>query len=53
MSTMTITIERTPRPLKVEGATITVEELSIRLPFGRKSVDLDDLCASGNYRVNI
>jgi hypothetical protein len=51
MSTMTITIERTPRPLKVEGSTITVEELSIRLPFGRKSVGLDDLCASGNYRV--
>lgn len=51
MSTMTITIERTPRTLKVKGSPITVEELSIRLPFGRKSVNIDELCATGNYRV--
>jgi hypothetical protein len=51
MSTMTITIERTPRTVDFGGSPITVEELSIRLPFGRKSVNLNDLCASGNYRV--
>ena len=40
MSTMTITIERTPRTLQFAGQSLQVEELSIRLPFARKPADL-------------
>lgn len=43
MSTMTITIERTPRTLQFAGQSLQVEELSIRLPFARKPADLGEL----------
>ena len=42
MSTMTITIERTPRTLQFGDTTLQVEELSVRLPFARKPADLSD-----------
>ena len=50
---MTITIERTPRTFTVDGNDIQVEELGIRLPFARKPVDLNDMCAAGDYLVYI
>ena len=43
MSTMTITIERTPRTLQFGDTTLQVEELSVRLPFARKPADLSEL----------
>jgi len=43
MSTMTITIERTPRTLQFGDTTLQVEELSVRLPFARKPADLDEV----------
>ena len=36
MTTMTLTIERTPRTLSIGGNAVDVEELDIRLPFTRK-----------------
>ena len=48
MTTMTITIERTPQTFTVEGKAIQVEALSLRLPFARKPTDLRDMCASGD-----
>ena len=42
-STMTITIERTPRTVNLEGIAIQVEELSVRLPFARKPADLSEV----------
>ncbi len=53
MKTMTLTIERKPLTLHVEGQDMQVEELGIRLPFGRKPADLNDLAASGNYKVYV
>ena len=43
MTSMTITIERTPRILQFEGNAIEVEELSVRLPFARKPADLSEV----------
>ena len=40
MSTMAITIERTPRTLTFDGKPIEVEELSVELPFARKPCSL-------------
>ena len=51
MTSMTITIERTPRTLQFEGAAIEVEELSVRLPFTRKPADLSEVGGEGNYKV--
>jgi len=51
MSTMTITIERTPRTVMREGQMIEVEELSIRLPFARKPENLSALGGEGLHRV--
>ena len=50
-TTMTITIERTPRTLQVGGTAIKVEELSVRLPFARKPADLSEVGGEGNYKV--
>ena len=49
--TMTITIERTPRTLWLNGNVINVEELSICLPFARKPENLREMSASGRERV--
>ena len=51
MSTMTITIERTPRTLQWGAQTIAVEELSVRLPFARKPVDLSEVGGTGLNKV--
>jgi hypothetical protein len=51
MSTMTITIERTPRKVMKDGQMIEVEELSIRLPFARKPENLSALGGEGLHRV--
>ena len=51
MTSMTITIERTPRTLQFEGTAIEVEELSVCLPFARKPADLSELGGEGNYKV--
>ena len=51
MSTMTITVERTPRKVMRDGQMIEVEELSIRLPFARKPENLSALGGEGLHRV--
>jgi len=51
MSTMTLTIERTPRTLTINGQTVTVEELGVRLPFARKPVDLDEVGGHGQIKA--
>jgi hypothetical protein len=51
MSTMTITLERTPRKVMRDGQMIEVEELSIRLPFARKPENLNALGGEGLHRV--
>ncbi|MBE0474893.1 hypothetical protein [Rhodoferax sp.] len=43
MTTMTITIERTPRTFRIGTDTLQVEELSITLPFARKPCNLSKL----------
>jgi len=40
---MTITIERTPRTIKLGNDTLQTEELSVTLPFARKPCDLSEL----------
>lgn len=51
MSTMTITIERTPRTLTINGQVIEVEELGVRLPFARKPIDLSEVGGQGLTKV--
>ena len=51
MSTMTLTIERTPRTLTINGQAATVDELGVRLPFARKPVDLDEVGGHGQIKV--
>ncbi len=53
MKTMTITIERTPLTINFDGQEIEVEELSLRLPFGRKPTDIKDIAACGDYIVYV
>lgn len=53
MPTMTLTIERTPRILQLDGQPLHVEELGVRLPFARKPTSLEEMCASGNARIYI
>lgn len=53
MSTMTITIERTPRTLQFGGAAIQVEELSVRLPFARKPADLSEVGGNGQTKIYV
>lgn len=51
MSTMTLTIERKPRTLMINGQAVIVEELGVRLPFARKPVDLDEVGGYGQTKV--
>lgn len=53
MKTMTISIERKPVTLEVDGQEIKVEELGVRLAFARKPADLKDMCASGEEVVYV
>ena len=46
MKTMTITIDRKPQTITFDGQEMQVEELSIRLPFGRKPADITDIAAT-------
>ena len=48
MTTMTITIERTPRTIQLGDTNLQVEELSITLPFARKPCDLSELGGGGS-----
>jgi len=48
MKTMTITIERKPLTITFDGQEVQVEELNIRLPFGRKPADITDIAATGD-----
>lgn len=51
MSTMTLTIERTPRTLMINGQAVIVKELGVRLPFARKPVNLDEVGGHGQIKV--
>lgn len=51
MSTMTLTIERTPRTLMINGQAVIVEEQGVRLLFARKPVDLDEVGGHGQIKV--
>lgn len=53
ITTMTITIERKPLTLIIEGQSIEVHELSVRLPFTRKPADITDMAATGDYVVYV
>ena len=53
MSTMTITIERTPRTLQFGDTTLQVEELSVRLPFARKPADLSEFGGSDPHKIYV
>ena len=53
MKTMTITIDRKPLTITFDGQEVQVEELSIRLPFGRKPADITDIAATGDYVVYV
>jgi len=53
MKTMTITIERKPMTIHFDGKDMEVEELNIRLPFGRKPADITEIAACGDYTVYV
>ena len=53
MKTTTIVIERNPLTIQFEGQDINVEELSVRLPFGRKPTCIMDIAATGNDRIYV
>lgn len=53
MKTITLTIERKPVTLRFDDQDIEAEELSVRLPFGRKPADLKDIAACGDYAVYV
>lgn len=43
MTSMTITIERTPRTIELNDSTLQVTELGVSLPFSRKPCNLSKL----------
>jgi hypothetical protein len=51
MSTMTITIERTPSTLNFGCKQIEVEELSVELHFARKQCSLAEVNSYNIYKV--
>lgn len=53
MKTMTISVQRKPVIIQIDGQEIQVEELSVRLPFARKPANLQDMSASGDYVVYV
>jgi hypothetical protein len=53
MTTMTITIERTPRTLQFGGTAIEVEELSVRLPFARKPANLGEVGGQDEAKIYV
>jgi hypothetical protein len=53
MKTMTITIERKPLTIQFDGKDMEVEELGIRLPFGRKPATMSEIAGSEDCTVYI
>jgi hypothetical protein len=53
MKTMTITIERKPLTIHFDGKDMQVEELGIRLPFGRKPATMSEIAGSEDCTVYI
>nr|WP_315170770.1 hypothetical protein [uncultured Limnohabitans sp.] len=53
MKTMTITIERKPLIIHFDGKDMQVEELSIRLPFGRKPATMSEIAGSEDCTIYI
>ena len=53
MKNITLTIEYKPLTVKFDGQEIEVQELSIRLPFGRKPSDITDIAGNGDYIVYV
>ena len=53
MKTMTITIERKPMTIHFDGKDLEVEELGIRLPFGRKPATMSEIAGSEDSNVYI
>ena len=53
MKTMTITIERKPLTIQFDGKDMQVEELGIRLPFGRKPATMSEIAGSEDCTVYI
>src|SRR5574343_735889 len=53
MKTLTITIERKPITVNFDGKSLEVDELGIRLPFGRKPTDITEIAAYGDYTVYV
>lgn len=48
-----ITIERQPLIIDFDGQQIAVEELSIRLPFGRKPTNINDICGNDESTIYV
>ncbi len=53
MKTMTITIEHKPLTIEFDGRTLDVEELGVRLPFGRKPTNISEIAGSDDCAVYI
>ena len=53
MKTMPITIDRKPLTIQFDGKDMEVEELSIRLPFGRKPATMSEIAGSEDCTVYI
>ena len=53
MKNITLNIECKPLTVDFDGQEIEVQELSIRLPFGRKPSDINDIAGSGDYIVYV
>ncbi len=53
MKTMTITIERKLMTIQFDGKDMEVEELSIRLPFGRKPATMSEIAGSEDCNIYI
>lgn len=53
MKNITLTIEYKPLIVKFDGQEIEVQELSVRLPFGRKPSDITDIAGCGDSIVYV
>jgi hypothetical protein len=54
MNPITIEVKRTPTTVTVNGQVMSVQQLSVLLPFARKPADLSEACeASGSDTVYI
>ncbi len=53
MKNITLNIEYKPLTVKFDGQEIEVQELSVRLPFGRKPSDITDIAGCGDSIVYV